>query len=71
MAKFCSNVAGKDVESHHIQQASELKILVHKSKLKICHKSDVKQRSFLSNKVALAIKTVIGMSWTQHSSSDL
>ena len=65
MARFLSNVAGKDVESRHILQASELKILSHKSKLNICHKSGVKQRSYLSNKVALAIKTVTGMSWTQ------
>ena len=66
MGRFRSKVAGKDVESRHIQQKSELKILSRKSKLNICHKSGVKQRSYLSNKVALAIKTVTGMSWTQH-----
>ena len=66
MAKIRSNVAGKDVESRQSQQASELKILPKKSKLNICHESGVRQRSYLSNKVALAIKTVTGMSWTQH-----
>ena len=47
MAKIQSNVAGKDVESHQSQQASELKILPKKSKLNLCHESGVKQRSYL------------------------
>ena len=66
MARLRSNVTGKDVESRQIHQASELKILSQKSKLNICNKSSVKQRSYLSDKMALAIKTVTGMSWTQH-----
>ena len=43
MARFYSNVAGKDVESHKIQQSLELKFLSQKSKFNICHKSVVKQ----------------------------
>ena len=57
---------GKDVKSCQIQQASELEILSQKSRFNIYHKSGVKQMIYLSNKVALAIKAVIGRQWTQH-----
>ena len=66
IAKVRANVSGKNLEACYTQQSSELKMLPKDSKISICSRAGVKQKSFLSNKVSLAIKTVTGMSWNQH-----
>ena len=66
MSDFRACIAGGDVESQQLQQSSELKVLPKSSRLNVCSKAGVKQKSYLNKKVALAMKTSLGLSWSQH-----
>ena len=66
IASYRVAIAGKSKDSHSAQQSSELKVLSKNSKFKICSNAGVKQNSFLSKRVALAMKTSLGLSWNQH-----
>ena len=55
IASYRVAVAGKSKDSHSAQQSSELKVLSKNSKLKICSNAGVKQKSFLSKRVALEL----------------
>ena len=59
-------IAGIGSEAHHTQQSSELKLLGHKAKVNVCGKAGIQPRNFMTKRVALAIKTSLGLSWTQH-----
>ena len=59
-------IAGIGSEAHHTQQSSELKLFGHKAKVNVCGKAGIQPRNFMTKRVALAIKTSLGLSWTQH-----
>ena len=66
MAKIRSLVAGPGISSSRKQQISELKIVPKKSCIEICAGAGVQQKSFLSKRVALAMKTSMKLTWAQH-----
>ena len=66
ISQYRSLIAGQDVESHQKQQASELRRIPKKCRLDICARAGVKQKSFLSKRVALAMKTSLNLTWSQH-----
>ena len=57
-------IAGIGSEAHHTQQSSELNLLGHKAKVNVCGTNQ--PRNFMTKRVALAINTSLGLSWTQH-----
>ena len=59
-------IAGIGSEAHHTQQSSELKLLGYKAKVNVCRKAGIQPRNFMTKRVALAIKTSLGLSWTHH-----
>ena len=66
VATYRSAIAGNTEESQNSQQTSELKALTRNQRLNICSRAGIRNKSFMSKRISLALKTVLRLSWNQH-----
>ena len=66
VATYRSAIAGTNEDSQHIQQSSELKVLSKKQRVNVCSKAGISNKSYMSKRVSLAMKTALRLSWNQH-----
>ena len=63
----CRHVlAGRGRSATENQQSTELKVLKKTRRHVICRKAGVQHRTYMTKKLALAMKTTLGLSWSQH-----
>lgn len=58
-------ISGPDKINQDAQQASELKLLSHRTRLRICAKAGVQHRTNIKSKMHLMMKTHMGLTWNQ------
>ena len=58
--------AGRGRSAAENQQSTESKVLKKTRRHVICRKADVQHRTYATKKLALAMKTSLGLSWSQH-----